>query len=772
MAKKLNEKADELVKKSYQKTKDNGFEYFTPDHIFETFLEDISHMVYLQKSLQQFGIEASDFHAQLHDYLDQNIPRVPLTDEVLDPKQTTVLKEVITYAARLADQLQRDEISPQEIIAGMLKKENTFVAMYLKAQEINLDKFIEVLMSTDNPEEENTALTKYAVNLNERAKNGKIDPVIGREEIVNQVVTVLSQRRKSNPLVVGEAGVGKTAIADALALKIVANQVPDAIKDAVIYTLDMASLLAGAKFRGEFEERLKQVLKVVKENPNIILFIDEIHTLVGAGSGNSAMDASNLLKPALSSGEARVIGATTWKEYRQIFEKDDALSRRFQKVDVSEPTLEDTIEILKGIQSRFEQFHGVRYTEEAIKLSPQLTNKHLTNRRNPDKSIDVIDMAGAIAKNAKKNSTDIPTIDVAEIAHVVSKIAKIPLGTVNTSDKEKLRNLDEKLKGKVFGQDAAVDQVVKAIKISRSGLGSKNKPIGSFMFAGPTGTGKTELALQLANNLGVPLVRIDMSEYMERHAVAKLIGSPPGYIGSEKGGLLTELISQNPHCVLLLDEIEKAHPDIYNILLQIMDYGTLTDNDGRKSDFKNVVLIMTTNAGAQVMNKRTIGFGGQEEQDKAQQANREQALSQVFSPEFRGRLSGVVQFTQHNEQTIARVVDKQLAILSEKLTEQNIEISYSDELKKYIAEKGFNVKLGARPLENFIEENLVRNLADEVLFGDLEKGGIVKIDLDSNQQIKINVLTSYKNALEEVQETITQKKPRKKKASVSSETQV
>lgn len=767
MAMKLNEKADELVKKSYQKTKDNGFAYFTSDHIFQTFLEDISHMDYLQKTFHQFGIDANDFHTQLTEYLKSNIPTFSSSELAAEPKQTTVLKEVITYAARLAEQLQREEISPQDIIAGMLKKENTFVVIYLKAQDVDLDKFIDTLMNMEAPEEVNTALTKYAVNLNERAKSGKIDPVIGREDIVSQVVTVLSQRRKSNPLIVGEAGVGKTAIPDALALKIVAGDVPDALKGAMLYTLDMAALLAGAKFRGEFEERLKQVLKVVKENPNIILFVDEIHTLVGAGSGNSAMDASNLLKPALSSGEVRMIGATTWKEYRQIFEKDDALSRRFQKVDVSEPTLDDTIEILKGIQSRFEQFHGVRYTEDAIRLAPQLTNKHLTNRRNPDKSIDVIDMAGAIAKNSKKKSTDVPTIDVNEIAKVVSKIAKIPLGTVNTSDKEKLRHLDEKIKTKVFGQDAAVDQVVKAIKISRSGLGSKNKPIGSFMFAGPTGTGKTELALQLANNLGVQLVRIDMSEYMERHAVAKLIGSPPGYIGSEKGGLLTELITQNPHCVLLLDEIEKAHPDIYNILLQIMDYGTLTDNDGRKSDFKNVVLIMTTNAGVQAAQKRTIGFGAQEEQDKTQKANQEQAISQIFSPEFRGRLSAMVQFAPHNESTIILVVEKQLNALSEKLTEQNIEISYSEELKKYIAEKGFNVKLGARPLENFIEENLVKNLADEVLFGDLEKGGIVKVDLDENQKIKINVLTSYKNALEEVQETINQKKPRKKKSSVA-----
>jgi len=576
------------------------------------------------------------------------------------------------------------------------------------------------------------ALETYTVNLNGQALAGKIDPLIGRERELERVIQTLCRRRKNNPLLVGEAGVGKTAIAEGLARRIVENTVPEILARCQVHALDMGALLAGTKYRGDFEQRLKSVLKQLVDNPNAILFIDEIHTLIGAGAASGGtLDASNLLKPALASGQMKCIGATTYNEYRGIFEKDHALSRRFQKIDVNEPSIDETVEILKGLKSRFEAHHNVKYSANALTTAAELAARYITDRHLPDKAIDVIDEAGAAQKILPKSKQK-RVIGKPEIEEIIAKIARIPPKSVSSDDRTALKNLDRDLKAVVFGQDMAIDALVSAIRTARSGLGNPQKPIGNFLFSGPTGVGKTELARQLAYSLGIELVRFDMSEYMERHAVSRLIGAPPGYVGFDQGGQLTEAITKKPYCVLLLDEIEKAHPDIYNVLLQVMDHGTLTDNNGRKADFRNVIIIMTTNAGAEALTKTSIGFNppgvsGDEMAD----------IKRMFSPEFRNRLDATISFKALDHEIILRVVDKFLMQLEEQLHEKKVEAVFTENLRGWLAKHGFDPMMGARPMSRLIQDTIRRALADELLFGRLVNGGKVTIDIDADEKVTL-----------------------------------
>lgn len=581
-------------------------------------------------------------------------------------------------------------------------------------------------------QQKESPLDQFTQNLNKAAAEGKIDPLIGRESEVERVIQTLCRRRKNNPLLVGEAGVGKTAIAEGLAWRVTQGDVPEILKNAVVYSLDMGALLAGTKYRGDFEQRLKAVLKQLKDSPNGILFIDEIHTIIGAGSASGGtLDASNLLKPALSSGQLKCIGATTYTEFRGVFEKDHALSRRFQKIDVNEPTVEQTVQILRGLKSKFEEHHGVKYSASALTSAAELAARFINDRHLPDKAIDVIDEAGA-AQRILPKSKQKKTIGKPEIEEIISKIARIPPQSVNQDDRAKLQTIDRDLKNVVFGQDPAIEALSSAIKMARAGLGKTDKPIGSFLFSGPTGVGKTEVAKQLAFILGIELVRFDMSEYMERHAVSRLIGAPPGYVGFDQGGLLTEAVNKKPHAVLLLDEIEKAHPDIFNILLQVMDHGTLTDNNGRKTDFRNVIIIMTTNAGAESLQKRTIGFT-----EKKEAGDEMADIKRMFTPEFRNRLDAIISFRPLDEEIILRVVDKFLMQLEEQLHEKKVEAVFSDSLRKFLGKKGFDPLMGARPMSRLIQDLIRKALADELLFGKLVSGGRVTVEMDDKDQIKL-----------------------------------
>ena len=570
--------------------------------------------------------------------------------------------------------------------------------------------------------------------MNQQAKEGKIDPLIGREYEVERTIQILCRRRKNNPLLVGEAGVGKTAIAEGLAWRITEGTVPEVLAEAQVFSLDMGALLAGTKYRGDFEQRLKGVLKALKDKPHAVLFIDEIHTLIGAGAASGGtMDASNLLKPALSSGQMKCIGATTFTEYRGIFEKDAALSRRFQKVDVVEPTIAETIDILKGLKSRFEEHHNVRYAPAALQAAAELSAKYINDRQLPDKAIDVIDEAGA-AQRILAASKRKKTIGKGDIEDIVAKIARIPPANVSNDDKGKLKTLERDLKSVVYGQDNALEALASSVKMARAGLGKTDKPIGSFLFSGPTGVGKTEAAKQLAYIMGIDLIRFDMSEYMERHAVSRLIGAPPGYVGFDQGGLLTEAVTKKPHCVLLLDEIEKAHPDVFNVLLQVMDHGTLTDNNGRKADFRNVIVIMTTNAGAETMSKSTIGF------TTSRQTGDEMGdIKRLFTPEFRNRLDAIVSFKALDEQIILRVVDKFLLQLETQLGEKKVEVTFTDAIRKFLAKKGFDPLMGARPMQRLIQDMIRKALADELLFGRLIDGGRLTVDLDDKDEIALEI---------------------------------
>jgi ATP-dependent Clp protease ATP-binding subunit ClpA len=572
---------------------------------------------------------------------------------------------------------------------------------------------------------EGDPLEKFATNLNRLAADGKIDPLIGRELEIERTIEILCRRRKNNPLYVGEAGVGKTALAEGLALMIVEGQVPDVLNDCTIYALDMGTLVAGTKYRGDFEKRLKAVIAALRKNPGAILFIDEIHTVIGAGAASGGvMDASNLIKPVLANGQLRCIGSTTYNEYRGIFEKDHALARRFQKIDIVEPSIAETVQILMGLQSRFEEHHGVRYAEDAIQAAADLSARHINDRHLPDKAIDVIDEAGASLRLQSPDPSN-AVVGVELVERIVAKMARIPPKSVSASDKDLLRNLERNLKLVIYGQDTAVETLASAIKMARSGLRDEYKPVGSFLFAGPTGVGKTEVTRQLAMALGIELVRFDMSEYMERHTVSRLIGAPPGYVGFDQGGLLTEAISKSPHCVLLLDEIEKAHPEVFNLLLQVMDHGRLTDNNGRKADFRNVIIVLTTNAGAQEMSRSSIGFT---EQDHASDGM--EAIRRLFSPEFRNRLDGIIEFQALDAKTISRVVDKLVVELEAQLQDRLVTLELDDDAREWIAGKGYDPKMGARLMARVIQEHIKRPLAEELLFGSLVGGGHIRVRLD------------------------------------------
>ncbi|HXU93754.1 MAG TPA: ATP-dependent Clp protease ATP-binding subunit ClpA [Gallionella sp.] len=713
-------------------------EFITVEHLLLAMLDNAS----AAQVLRACSVNIDELRDVLTAFVDSHTPTVPGEGEV-DTQPTVGFQRVIQRAILHVQSTNKKEVSGANILAALFGEKDSHAVHFLTERGLNRLDVVNYIShgiakneaastsqaqgETENEQQagpDEGVLKSYTQDLNAQALAGKIDPLIGRDLELERVIQTLCRRRKNNPLLVGEAGVGKTAIAEGLARRIVEENVPDILKDARVYSLDMGSLLAGTKYRGDFEQRLKAVLKELSDAPNAVLFIDEIHTLIGAGAASGGtMDASNLLKPALSSGALKCIGATTYQEYRGIFEKDSALSRRFQKVDVAEPSVEQTIEILKGLKTRFEEHHSVKFSAAAITSAAELSARFINDRHLPDKAIDVLDEAGA-AQRILPKSRQKKTIGKHEIEEIIAKIARIPARTVSHDDRNALKNLDRDLKATVFGQDKAIDVLARAIKMSRSGLGNPQKPIGSFLFSGPTGVGKTEVARQLAYAMGMPLHRFDMSEYMERHAVSRLIGAPPGYVGFDQGGLLTEAINKQPHCVLLLDEIEKAHPDIFNILLQVMDHGTLTDNNGRKADFRNVVVIMTTNAGAEALNKAQIGF------TKTAAAGDEMAdIKRMFTPEFRNRLDAIVSFAPLSHEVILRVVDKFLMQLEEQLHEKKVDVTFTDELKDYLADNGFDPQMGARPMARLIQDTIRAALADELLFGRLSNGGKVTVDV-------------------------------------------
>ncbi|VVE24556.1 ATP-dependent Clp protease ATP-binding protein [Pandoraea pneumonica] len=726
-------------------------EFITVEHLLLALLDNPT----AAEVLRACAANLDDLRQNLRNFIADNTPTVPGSDEV-DTQPTLGFQRVIQRAIMHVQSTSngKKEVTGANVLVAIFGEKDSHAVYYLQQQGVTRLDVVNFIShgitktgaagesakagegSTEGEEGANakeSPLAQYTQNLNQLARDGKIDPLIGRESEVERVVQVLCRRRKNNPLLVGEAGVGKTAIAEGLAWRVTRGEVPEILQDATVYSLDMGALLAGTKYRGDFEQRLKAVLKELKERPGAILFIDEIHTLIGAGAASGGtLDASNLLKPALSSGQLKCIGATTFTEYRGIFEKDAALSRRFQKIDVNEPTVEQTVQILRGLKSRFEEHHGVKYSSSALSAAAELSAKFITDRHLPDKAIDVIDEAGA-AQRILPKSKQKKTIGKGEIEEIVSKIARIPPQSVSADDRGKLQTLDRDLKSVVFGQDPAIDALSAAIKMSRAGLGKTDKPIGAFLFSGPTGVGKTEVAKQLAFTLGIELIRFDMSEYMERHAVSRLIGAPPGYVGFDQGGLLTEAITKKPHCVLLLDEIEKAHPDIFNVLLQVMDHGTLTDNNGRKADFRNVIIIMTTNAGAETINRASIGFTNE------RQAGDEMAdIKRMFTPEFRNRLDSIISFKPLDEQIILRVVDKFLIQLEDQLHEKKVEVVFTDKLRTYLSKKGFDPLMGARPMQRLIQDTIRRALADELLFGRLTTGGRVTVDLDDHDQVQLS----------------------------------
>ncbi len=742
-------------------------EFITVEHLLLALLDNPS----AAEVLRACSANLDDLRKSLSNFVKDNTPVVPGTDEV-DTQPTLGFQRVIQRAIMHVQSSSngKKEVTGANVLVAIFSEKDSHAVYYLhqqgvtrldvvnylshgirKADPLEPAKPASAAAAAEEEERDGkeTPLDQFTQNLNQLARDGRIDPLIGREAEVERVIQVLCRRRKNNPLLVGEAGVGKTAIAEGLAWRIVQGQVPAVLEGGVVYSLDMGALLAGTKYRGDFEQRIKAVIKQIREMPHAILFIDEIHTLIGAGAASGGtLDASNLLKPALTSGQLRCIGATTFTEYRGIFEKDAALSRRFQKIDVVEPSVEQTVEILKGLKSRFEEHHGVKYGAGALTAAAELSAKYINDRHLPDKAIDVIDEAGA-AQRILPKSRQKKTIGKGEIEDIVSKIARVPVHSVTTDDRSKLRNLERDLKNVVFGQDEAIGALAAAIKMTRSGLGKPDKPIGSFLFSGPTGVGKTEVARQLAFVLGIELVRFDMSEYMERHTVSRLIGAPPGYVGFDQGGLLTEAVTKKPHAVLLLDEIEKAHPDVFNVLLQVMDNGTLTDNNGRKADFRNVILIMTTNAGAEAMQKGAIGFTG-----KRERGDEMADIKRMFAPEFRNRLDAIIHFRALDEAIILRVVDKFLLQLESQLAEKRVEATFTDALRKHLAAEGFDPLMGARPMQRLIQDTIRRALADELLFGRLVDGGRVSVDIDEQGQIRLDISEA-------------EPKPRRKEAEVA-----
>jgi len=739
----LSAELENCLNKAFQLARDGRHEFLTVEHLLSSILETNS----VKDVLRACGADVALLAKDLLDHIEQSTPRLPEGDD-REVQPTLGFQRVLQRAVFHVQSSGRKEVAVTNVLVAIFSEKQSHAVFLLSRQDVSrLDvvNYISHGMSKTEDDkgeskeeapaagaaaaegESASALEKYSTNLNKLAEEGKIDPLIGRELEVERTIEILCRRRKNNPLYVGEAGVGKTAIAEGLARRIVEGQVPAVLSGCTIYSLDLGSLIAGTKYRGDFEKRLKSVLAELKKQPGAVLFIDEIHTVIGAGAASGGvMDASNLIKPVLSNGELRCIGSTTYQEYRGIFEKDHALARRFQKIDVVEPSVSETVEILKGLRSRFEEHHQVKYTDGALKAAAELSARHINERHLPDKAIDVVDEAGA--RMRVKGVTDQnSTVDVEQIEDVVARIARIPPKTVSSNDKEVLRNLERNLKLVIFGQDKAVETLTDAIKMSRSGLGDERKPVGNFLFAGPTGVGKTEVTRQLAIALGIEFIRFDMSEYMERHTVSRLIGAPPGYVGFDQGGLLTEAIAKHPHAVLLLDEIEKAHPDVFNLLLQVMDHGTLTDNNGRKADFRHVIIVMTTNAGAADMARTPIGFmPGDNTTDGME------AIKKLFTPEFRNRLDAIIQFGGLDERTIERVVEKLLVEIETQLEGKRVSLQLDDAARRWIAKTGYDPKMGARPMARVIQEHIKRPLAEELLFGKLVEGGLVRVTVKSD----------------------------------------
>ena len=736
----LNKDLELTLNTAFREARTRRHEFMTVEHLLLALLDNPS----AGEALSACGVDISGLKTELLEFIDETTPVIPDLEEERETQPTLGFQRVLQRAVFHVQSSGKNEVTGVNVLVAIFSEQESQAVYLLKKNDISrLDivNFIshgiakgddELGDDTDDiheevqevASEEASKLDSFTTNLNIQAKEGNIDPLVGRDSEVERTVQVLCRRKKNNPLLVGEAGVGKTAIAEGLAYRIVNEQVPEVIADAVVYSLDMGALLAGTKYRGDFEKRFKSLLKELQAKPGSILFIDEIHTIIGAGAASGGvMDASNLIKPLLSSGQLRCMGSTTYGEYKNIFEKDRALVRRFQKIDVLEPSVEDTTKILNGLKERYEAHHGIRYTQKALKAAAELSAKYINERHLPDKAIDVIDEAGAnqrLLPTSKRKKT----IGVSDIELIVSKMARIPPQNVSSSDKETLKNLDRNLKMLVFGQDQSIDALTSAIRLSRSGLANENKPVGSFLFAGPTGVGKTEVTKQLAKCMGVEFIRFDMSEYVERHAVSRLIGAPPGYVGFEQGGLLTEAVIKNPHAVVLLDEIEKAHPDIYNILLQVMDHGTLTDNNGRKADFRNVVVVMTTNAGVQETTRKSIGFS---EQDHTHDAMGE--INKVFSPEFRNRLDNIIWFNHLDKEVILQVVDKFVVELQAQLDKKSVNLELTSKAREWLADKGYDKAMGARPMARVIQEDLKKQLANEILFGELISGGTVKVSV-------------------------------------------
>jgi ATP-dependent Clp protease ATP-binding subunit ClpA len=736
----LSSELEFCLNEAFRRAREQRHEFMTVEHLLLALL-DVPAAIEILKAC---GVNLTNLRRELTEFIDETTPRLAEDDEQ-DVQPTLGFQRVLQRAVFHVQSSGRKEVTASNVLVAIFGEKQSHAVYLLSLQDVSRLDVVNYIShgltrageeTQEKPEAgeggeadkdgEGDPLEKFATNLNRLAASGKIDPLIGRELEIERTIEILCRRRKNNPLYVGEAGVGKTALAEGLALMIVEGRVPDVLNDCTIYALDMGTLVAGTKYRGDFEKRLKGVIAALRKNPGAILFIDEIHTVIGAGAASGGvMDASNLIKPVLANGQLRCIGSTTYQEYRGIFEKDHALARRFQKIDVLEPSIGDTVQILKGLQSRFEEHHGVSYAEDAIQAAAELSARHINDRHLPDKAIDVIDEAGASLRLQSPDPAN-AVVGVELVEKIVAKMARIPPKSVSASDKDLLKNLERNLKLVIYGQDQAVEALSSAIKMARSGLRDEHRPVGSFLFAGPTGVGKTEVTRQLAMALGIELVRFDMSEYMERHTVSRLIGAPPGYVGFDQGGLLTEAISKTPHCVLLLDEIEKAHPEVFNLLLQVMDHGTLTDNNGRKADFRNVIIVMTTNAGAQEMSRSSIGFT---EQDHA--ADGMDAIRRLFSPEFRNRLDGIIEFKTLDPKTISRVVDKLVVELEAQLQDRMVTLELDDEAREWIARKGYDPKMGARPMARVIQEHIKRPLAEELLFGSLIAGGHIRVRLDA-----------------------------------------
>lgn len=741
----LNKDLEISLNSAFRQAKESRHEFMTVEHLLLALLDNPSSI----EVLSACGANMANLRSSLLEFINETTPVIPQEEGERETQPTLGFQRVLQRAVFHVQSSGKNEVSGANVLVAIFSEQESQAAYILKKSDISrLDivNFIshgiakvegEVAPSLEESEqqvEEPRTIENFSVNLNEEAHKGNIDPLIGRDDELERTLQVLSRRRKNNPLFVGEAGVGKTAIAEGLANLIIEDKVPDFLKGATIYSLDMGALLAGTKYRGDFEKRFKALLKDLEEDDNAILFIDEIHTIIGAGAASGGMmDASNLIKPLLSAGKLRCLGSTTYQEYQSIFEKDRALARRFQKIDIAEPSVEDTTKILLGLKDKYESHHGIRYTNKALQAAAQLSAKYINERFLPDKAIDVIDEAGAkqqlVAADKRKK-----VINNTDIEMIVAKMARIPEKSVSSSETDSLKLLDRNLKMVVFGQDKAIDELTSVIRLSRAGLGNEQKPIGSFLFAGPTGVGKTEITQQLAKILGVELLRYDMSEYMEKHAVSRLIGAPPGYVGYEQGGLLTDAVIKHPHAVVLLDEIEKAHEDVYNLLLQVMDHGTLTDNNGRKADFRNIILVLTTNAGVKETTRQSIGF---KQQDHSYDAMKE--INNIFSPEFRNRLDNIVWFNHLTDGIIEQVIDKFIVELQAQLDEKGVSLELSKEAKKWLAEHGYDKSMGARPMSRLIQEHLKKPLANELLFGDLTQGGTAKVGVRKGE-IVINVV--------------------------------